>query len=97
MKQTLLISKCWDLVPIFENTERTEEAPSQPRGARGHPAAARESPAPLNHLGEAAVEQAVTLPTGLLPCPVPASRHLRGLDSEDPWILPLKMRPLNQW
>lgn len=42
------------------------------------------------------MEQAVTLPTGLLPCPVPASRHLRGLDSEDPWILPLKMRPLNQ-
>lgn len=43
------------------------------------------------------MEQAVTLPTGLLPRPVPASRHLRGLDSEDPWILPLKMRPLNQW
>lgn len=39
------------------------------------------------HLGESAAEQAVMLPTGLLPCPVPASRHLCGLDSKEPGFL----------
>lgn len=84
VKRNLLISKCWNPVHVFKHAERTKEAPSQPRASRGHPAlGGRVRPAETSRgvSGGACCNAAHW--AAALCCP--ASRHLRGIDSEDPF------------